>query len=171
MSPLSLDAVTLGLVLADRIPAADAEVLRVDADDVAGRVTATGPDADAVADRAQAALAAVGYVVTRPATDLPGAILLVTLPTATGSYDPDAQHDRELAMPDFLDLNLDQWEAWLLSDASADVPAELEPHAVAVIEALRDQATEHDARGKYLQAIATMATPTLRYFAAVVGKR
>lgn len=91
------------------------------------------------------------------------------MPTTPAAFDPEAQHDRELALPAFLDLNLSQWEASLLT-ASDDCPGDLEPFAVAVIEALRAQAADPDARGDYLQAIAAMATSSLRYFIDRVGR-
>lgn len=86
-------------------------------------------------------------------------------------YDHEAQHRRDVALHNFLDLGLDHWHAWLadIQDDKVPIPRELEPYAASVIVALKQDVTDNEARGDYLQAVASMDTSVLEYFARVVG--
>jgi hypothetical protein len=69
-----------------------------------------------------------------------------------------AQHRRDLAMHNFLDLNVGQWEKWLITEAA--VPPELEQHAVNFIVGLRS-VEEYQL---YLQSLATLDTEAIEWF-------
>lgn len=84
-------------------------------------------------------------------------------------YDEGAQHQRTLAMHNFLDLQLIQWEAWVanLDEHGGTFPPELEPHAVNFITGLRGDGEDYQL---YLQSLASLTTTALSWFVQEVGK-
>lgn len=83
--------------------------------------------------------------------------------TAPITYDHEAMNRRAAAVMDFLDLNLEEWEAWIRGDAPDRLPAELHPPIVSIIESLRSDPTNpaSEARGDYLQALSTLSSDVL----------
>lgn len=87
------------------------------------------------------------------------------------TYDHDAMQRRTAAVMGFLDLSLDEWQAWLVSGDSDRLPPELEPMAVAAIMSLRGQAADpadESTRASYLQVVAALSSDVLEVLAREV---
>lgn len=83
------------------------------------------------------------------------------------------QHERELVVGAFLDLNLAQWcDAFITSGEPHTIPDGVESQIVTVIEALTDQATgdpSPDSGQQYLQALVLLSDDNLLWCVKTVS--
>lgn len=89
----------------------------------------------------------------------------------------DSQARRDLAVMNFLDLNLSQWRNFareMTEPGVPQLPDGMEAHAVRVIDCLQRKVAD-DSDGwvasVYMQTLATLSTEGLEWFVAEVGRQ